>query len=251
MDFDPILALKVVNTNKKWIPTLLGVLVLLSSIAGVQAWGVAHGDKELSLTEGETHTIRTSLQNMIGDEDLTVFIKLRGDTGVAELSETEVVLPPKTKSHPIYIEVTIPEDAQKDSYQISAVYTEKEKGGIMVNIAMEKVITFNIDVVDVEEPPPDQQDPDNIDTGSGTISIPPDTSNQEGVRPEQSPDTIQTQEDNPIPAVPDVSDEGQDTLTEGQEDTENPDGYGSWLWIVIIIVAIGGVSGYLWWDGWI
>ena len=117
-----------VDTNKKWFPALVGVLVLLSSIAGVQAWGVAHGDKELQLYKGEKHTIRTSLQNMIGDEDLTIFIKLQGDTGIAQLSETEVVLPPKTSSHPIYINVTIPKDAQKDSYKVSVVYTEKEKG---------------------------------------------------------------------------------------------------------------------------
>lgn len=244
---------KVVNTNKKWIPTLLGVLVLLSSIGSVQAWGVAHGDKELSLHKGEKHSIRTSLQNMIGDEDITVFIKLRGDTGIAQLSETEVTLPPQTKSHPIYINITIPKETQKDSYQVSAVYTAKEKGGIMVNIAIEKVITFNIDVIGIEQPPPfDQQNPDNIDIGSGTSPISPDISNQKGKKPEQpkSPDIVQTQEDSPIPAVPYLSDDGNETL-QNEKGTENPDGYGSWLWIVIIIVTIAGIGGYLWWDGWI
>jgi hypothetical protein len=224
---------------KWWIPTILGIILILGNVGSVHAWGVAYSEKEIAMQKGETHVIRTSLQNMMGDEAITVSISLRGDTSIAELSKNEVMLPPKTKSYPIYITITIPSNAPKDQYTLTAVYTQKQSGGAMVNLAMEKSITFTIDA---SGNPPKTSTSNNNNLGTPP-NQPPSNEPDEGVIFEQ-PISNENQ-DIQIPIVPNITNQEMNSTEPVTKESTS-----SWLW-TIIIVAIIGIIWFLWWDGWI
>jgi hypothetical protein len=222
---------------KWWIPAIFGIILILGNITSVHAWGVAYGDTQIAIQKGETHEIRTNLQNMVGNEEIIVSITLRGDTEIAKLSKTEATLPPETKSYPIYITITVPSNAPKDQYIVTAIYIQKGKGGIMVNLAMEKTITFTIDA---SGNTPKTNTPNNNNAG---------TSSNQPLKNEPEEEIIQEQpinyenQDNQIPAVPNITEEKTEQIEE--KPVEN----GWWIWGLAIIII--GIIWFLWWDGWI
>lgn len=221
---------------------MLGILIILTMANSVHAWGVAYGEKEITLIPNEEYSIRTSLQNMVGDKEITVFIALEGDTGIAELSEDKVILPAKTESHPIYIKIKVPNNP-KEQYQISVKYVQKEIGGVMVNIATQKVITF---IINIDKENKKKENTNTGTSGSGNGYVP---KIEENITSNESVDndTIEMKETTKN-VVPKINENNSEKTTEenNQEEINDP----TWLWVTIIIVIVCCVA-VAWWLGWI
>jgi hypothetical protein len=212
---------------KLLMPLLIGILLILN-ISNVQAWGVAYQDTSLVMSEGETRTIRTSLQNMVGEETIPILISIKGDREIVKnISVNDVSLPPKTKSYPVYIAIQIPEKA-KDDYSFSVSYVSKEKSGIMVNIAMEKEVKFSIKVVHEKYVPPQSRSSSNSPIASNT----PVTGN-DGLTNSPEPQETITENQNQIPAIPTIQ-------NESLPETVNVKEAGFPFWIPFVII-IGGI----------
>jgi len=230
------------------IAVLMVILVAFGGIGTAKAWGVAYGEKVLELNAGDTYQIRTSLQNMVDEDELTIFIKLEGDTEIATLSEKEVKLQPKTRSHPVYITVKIPENP-KDLYMIKAIYTESPEGGIMVNMATQKIVTFKIHTSGTKSPSPPPQNNDNEHSSRSSMITNEDKNDtiREETPNNNTEKTIKKQLNNEnIPSVP-IEETLNESSDENEEPTQTNDGL-LWLAIAIMIIAI---IGYMWWIGWI
>ena len=230
---------------------MMVVSAVISSASTVSAWGVAYGQKQIELDAGDTYRIRTSLQNMVSDETITVFIKLEGDKEIAELSETEVDLPPQTRSHPVYITVTIP-DNPEGRYMVKAVYTQSANGGVMVDMATQKVLTFTINT-NKEEPKPPSESPqtDDGDSSSSSTDWTPTADDEDEDTAEDKDNTPDetNQESNQPKLVENMPREKlNDTINQPEPQIEESGGWIMWL---IGILAVIGIIGYLWWDGWI
>lgn len=228
--------------TKFGISLLVLLILLVTSINGVHAWGVAYSENQISLKPSQTYSIRTSLQNMVGDDEILIYISLKGDTEIAELSEKEVLLQPQTNTHPVYINITIPEENYKTKYNLQVTYTEKAKGGIMVNIATEKVVNYVINIKEKQQ--------ENIESsgssGSSSRNTQTITQNEEQEEQEIQPEQ-EEQENNsqvPIIAVP-----NEKTTEDNIPEQKIEDNMGIFIMAIILIGIISSVV--MWWLGWI
>ncbi len=131
----------------------LGVLVLLFLVPAVTAFGVSSDPTTLKLTPGQSAEIPINLQNMDGNEAVTVSITwLEGDE-IASLEETTYTLQPKTEIY-FKISVTAPQNAKPgDSYNLKLKLTPVSSGeGIVVTTSY--IIEKPIQIVATSEIPP-------------------------------------------------------------------------------------------------
>ena len=115
-------------------------IISLVMISLVTAFGVTTHywlpDKPLALYPGETKDVSLVLQNMVGDEDLTLKAQITEGNEIAELvnPDTEYFVPFGSKDVGVTIRVSIPEDITLESeYNIAVTFKEiiEQEGGML------------------------------------------------------------------------------------------------------------------------
>ena len=109
---------------------LVGMLIL--NIGFVQAVGVGSSywkGSPLRIAAGETKTVNLYLQNMVGDQDITVSAELTGGSEIASTPTREYLVPAKVSDVEVSIEISIPEDfAAGGEYQVTVSFVTRTPG---------------------------------------------------------------------------------------------------------------------------
>jgi hypothetical protein len=133
---------------------LAGVLVitLLSLISASGVVSPYWSDNPLRLNPGETTTINLTLQNMVGDQDITFQAKLSSEENIATLinanSEAKYLVPSKTKDVPVTLQIQVPSDAKAgDTYKVDVLFNEiaSSQGG-MLHVTSSVSTSFPVEV---------------------------------------------------------------------------------------------------------
>lgn len=245
--------------------------ILVAVAPNVFAWGVAYENNQLNLMTGQTYRFYTSLQNM-DDSSKTVSITLQGDIGIAEIEgDSSISLSPNTRSHPVYIKITIPSDEPKESYSVKVVYvTETGSSGIAIATSRSVQININVDLaechVDADcESNERCQSTECInvvcssgyevynhgcrqiqqnDDGSGSDSSPSEPPSQpdQPIQPNQETSNQET----PVQGTDSYVNEGEIPLdNDFQSESVASDNFG-WLLPALLMIVIGvGVAGFI------
>ncbi len=132
--------------NKKIFGLILLVFTVILSISYAKAWGVASyytEAKPLVLAPGANGIAVFSLQNMIGDSDIKVLVKVIDGADIAQIiGPTEYIVPIGNHDTQVQINVTAPE--KEGEYSINLLFETVATGtgqGVQMETAMEKKFT--------------------------------------------------------------------------------------------------------------
>ena len=100
---------------KKMILSLKLLIAILMIIPLVNAFGVSTpfwGEHQLVMAPGETKDAYVELQNMVGDEDITLKAEITKGSEIATLIDpsTEYLIPSGTRDVKVNIQVTMPKN---------------------------------------------------------------------------------------------------------------------------------------------
>ena len=144
--------------NKKF-GIVVGVAsLLIMMISLVNAFGVSTSywdENPLKIAPGESKTVVLGLQNMVGNEDMTLKAELTGDgEGIATLVDENLdYFVPLGGGNSVTIQIEVPEDANKGvTHQITVSFTQVASGeGGMVRLAGGIVSKFPVEIVGEKE----------------------------------------------------------------------------------------------------
>ena len=129
--------------------TLILFSINLTSAAGVAVpyWN----ENPLKLAPGESTTIQLTLQNMVGDEDVTFEATLSGE-GVA-LLDGSIYSVPLGAEVPVNLKVDVPKNANiGENYNIAISFRETAReGGGMIGVTGAVTARFPVEVVGEED----------------------------------------------------------------------------------------------------
>ncbi len=124
---------------------LLAVILISASVS---AFGVSSPYWEgnpLQMSKGETKTVYLNLQNMVGDEDVTVKAKVIEGSEIVSIKEDTFVIKAKTSDTLVPVKITLPNDAEVGSIEkvkIEFKTISKDKGGISMGTGM--IVAFDV-----------------------------------------------------------------------------------------------------------
>lgn len=245
--------------------SIIGIMMicLVIQASTAFAWGVVHENNHITMLKGESREFYTSLQNMVGDTNYTVAVELVHGSDIATIQTTENLdLPMNTRKLPVYIQLSIPNETEQESYRVTIKYklTSSEQG--QVSLGQEKIININIEIVEPPpEPEPEPEPPTPPPSTGGTVGgdshgtggtfIAP----SEPEQPDQPSEPVEPDNGKPVqPVQPDqpVEPEHEDTLeldtggdVVGQIITQPINIFSEqWFWVVIVVI-ISGIVGYM------
>jgi len=137
--------IKMKNKIKLTFGAIFAVLILISFINASGIVSPYWKDYPLEMNFGETKIANFVLQNMVGDEDITVKAELKQGTDIASLEQDTYTAKAGTSDTIIPVKITIPKDYGKSIQQISLeVKTiEAEQGG-MITLGTGWTTSFNV-----------------------------------------------------------------------------------------------------------
>jgi hypothetical protein len=142
-------------TNKIQTTILIGVLVItLSSL--ISASGVSSPywpENPLQLNPGEIRVINLTLQNMVGNQDITFQAKLSSQENIATLlnanAESKYLVPFGRKDVPIIIQIQVPSNAKVGSkYNVDVLLNEvssSQEG--MLHVTSSVSTSFPVEII--------------------------------------------------------------------------------------------------------
>ncbi|MBU2562490.1 MAG: hypothetical protein KKF68_02410 [Nanoarchaeota archaeon] len=158
------------NHNEK-LQKIIGVISLfIIMISFVNAFGVSTpywDGYPLKIAPGESTTVGLGLQNMVGEENITLRAKITSDgDGIASLSDENLdYFVPLGKKEGVgaSIKISIPKDAEVNKiYQIIISFKQVSSGeGGMVRVAGGITTKFPVEVVGPEESVLFREEPEN------------------------------------------------------------------------------------------
>lgn len=147
--------------HKKLGFSLLVVLLMITPLAS--AFGVTThywGDNPLIMYPGQTKDIDVELQNMVGDEELTLQAEITEGSEIAALIDPDnaYVVPFGRKDIKVNIRVAVPENvALGEEYNIQVSFKQvAEEEGKMVQMAASVGTTIPVVIKSVEDVPVEQ-----------------------------------------------------------------------------------------------
>ncbi|MEK6917964.1 MAG: hypothetical protein AABW51_03375 [Nanoarchaeota archaeon] len=138
--------------------TKIGLLFLFGilAISYASASGVVTpywASDPLTMTPGESKTVALTLQNMVGNEDITLIANLTNNAGVATLIDKNLnyFVPFGKDDVPVNVKIDIPSNAKAgDSYTVTVSFQQIASGsGQMVQVA--SGFTTNIPIVVISQ----------------------------------------------------------------------------------------------------
>jgi hypothetical protein len=142
-------------TNKIQTTILAGVLIitLLSLISASGVSSPYWTENPLQLSPGETRIINLTLQNMVGNQDITFQAKLSSQGNVATLlnanAESKYLVPFGSKDVPVTIQIQVPSNAKVGSqYKVDVLLNEvsSSQGG-MLHVTSSVSTSFPVEVI--------------------------------------------------------------------------------------------------------
>jgi subtilase family serine protease len=116
--------------------------------ASVSAAGIVSPywkDHPLYMNFGETKTVNFKLQNMVGDEDITVKAEIAQGTDIASLAKDTYTAPAGTKDTLIPVTIKIPKDYDKSLQSVTLeVRVITPDAGEMVTLTSGWATSFNV-----------------------------------------------------------------------------------------------------------
>ena len=116
--------------------TILPVLIVLSLFSFISSAGIASPyweNNPLNMNYGETKTIELNLQNMVGDEDITVKVIIKQGEDIATLDKDTYTAAAGTSDTLIPLTIKIPENYGKPSQtvEIETKTVTQDQGGMV------------------------------------------------------------------------------------------------------------------------
>lgn len=232
--------------------------VLVSAVIGfcltvlmvnVFAWGVVHENNHITMEKGEIKHFYTSLQNMVGNDSYDVEVSIVNGEEVASLSQTRYALPPNTNRLPVYINISIPSDTNRESYDINLIYSlSNSNNDGQVGLRMEKTIALHIDIADDELPPLPNGNEESPPSGGSPTSHEPEEPEPE---PEESEPIIEPDIHYPVQEQPSDSqqpdtEESDNSYADSSFESVVAEGTGiparipiEWILFIIALALIG------------
>ncbi|HVY01631.1 MAG TPA: hypothetical protein VHA12_02615 [Candidatus Nanoarchaeia archaeon] len=130
--------------NKKYFAILAMILFSLSSVLALGVTAPYWDERPLNLAPGESKDIQFSLQNMLGDSDVTLKAALIEGQDIATLTDSnlEYTVPFGVKDMPVNMRISIPRSANNgDKYTVGVSFTtvtKSESGQFQLGSAFEK-----------------------------------------------------------------------------------------------------------------
>lgn len=139
--------------KSKIILTFFALLVIVSYVSAAGIASPYFKDNPLRMNYGETKIIDFNLQNVVGDEDITVEAMITKGSDIATLDQTIFTARAGTSDTMIPVTITIPQDYTKNSeaveLEVKAVTTDQ---GGMVTLGTGWVTSFDVLLTQREEP---------------------------------------------------------------------------------------------------
>lgn len=136
--------------NRLLVLTLVTLLIISFSFVSVKAFAITApywSTSPMILDPGQSKTIGFGLQNMVGEEDITLIGEITQGSDMAEIVDefNEYFVPFGSKDEVIvHVKVTMPEDAQiGEEYTIAltlTTVTPGEKGGVALGASIVKEV---------------------------------------------------------------------------------------------------------------
>ena len=136
--------------NRLLVLTLVTLLIISFSFVSVKAFAITApywSTNPMILDPGQSKTIGFGLQNMVGEEDITLIGEITQGSDMAEVVDeiNEYFVPFGSKDEVIvHVKVTMPEDAQiGEEYTIAltlTTVTPGEKGGVTLGASIVKEV---------------------------------------------------------------------------------------------------------------
>ena len=134
-------------------------LLVVLSINFISAFGVSSpywGGHPLEISQGDTKVVVLTLQNMVGDEDVTVEATLESGSEIASVKEGRYTIPAKTKDTEVPVTISIPEGVPLNetySVKVSFQTVDSGKGGA---VALSTAVGTSFDVIVANVPKSNQ-----------------------------------------------------------------------------------------------
>ena len=136
---------------------IIPVIALILIVANVLAVGVSTlywGERTLNLNKGESATVQFLLQNMVGEDDVSMLAEIVQGKEVAQIMGPSNVyrVPAHTKDIPVNLLVKIPREGAKSKYTIAVLFKtvpSSEQGVLQFATGLEK----RFDVIVTDEQP--------------------------------------------------------------------------------------------------
>jgi hypothetical protein len=142
--------------NKTQTTILAGILLVITLLSLINASGVSSPywtENPLKLNPGETRVINLTLQNMVGNQDVTFQAKLSSEENIATLlnanSEAKYLVPFGNKDVPVTIQIQVPSNAKVGKeYKINLLLNEvsSDQGG-MLHVTSSVSTSFPVEVI--------------------------------------------------------------------------------------------------------
>ena len=140
---------------------LAGILVI-TLLSLISASGVASpywSDNPLVLTPGETRLVNLTLQNMVGNDNITFEAKISSEEDIAMLinnnNEINYLVPIGIKNVPVTIRIQIPSDAKiGKEYKVNVLFNEistSQEG--MLHVTSSVSTSFPVEIIGVSKNP--------------------------------------------------------------------------------------------------
>lgn len=129
------------------------LLITLAMASVVSAFGVSApywNGNPLTMVRGDTITVNLNLQNMVGDEDVSVKAELISGSDITSLKQNTFTVKAGTSNTLVPLEITIPKDSEPGqirSVQVEFKTVSNNENGISMGTGM----TVFFDVVASEE----------------------------------------------------------------------------------------------------
>ena len=135
-------------------------LAILGMMSFASAFGVAnlyYGGNPLKLAPGESSDVLLNLQNMVGDQDMTVSLKVSQGSDIASTSDALYTIKKGTSDTFATVQVKVPSDAQIGAtYNVGVMVSPvNQNSGGMISVGTAIESSFPVEVVapkNVEKP---------------------------------------------------------------------------------------------------
>ncbi|MBI2044607.1 hypothetical protein HYT23_00960 [Candidatus Pacearchaeota archaeon] len=120
-------------------------VLVIGSVSAVGIVSPYWKDYPLNMEYGETKIVEFNLQNMVGNEDITVDVSLKQGSNIASLEKTRYTAAAGTSSTMIPLKITIPKDFNKQVQKVELeVNTVSPEGEGMINVGAGFIASFDV-----------------------------------------------------------------------------------------------------------
>ena len=117
------------------------ITIILVTISTINAFGISSPywqGNPLIINAGETKVVNLNLQNMVGEEDITVKAEITQGVDIVSLKQDTFIIKARTSDTIIPLEITIPKNASPENRTIKIDFKKisNDSSGIVIGTGM-------------------------------------------------------------------------------------------------------------------